>query len=145
IAVGMATSIPPHNVAEICDAALHLIMNPSATVPELMQFIPGPDFPTGGILVEPRSSILNAYETGRGAFRLRSRWSREDKGRGVYQIVVTEIPYGVQKSKLIEKIAELLNAKKLPLLKDIRDESADDIRLVIEPRAGTVDPVILME
>jgi topoisomerase-4 subunit A len=146
IAVGMATSIPPHNVAEICDAALHLILNPSATVAELVeQFIPGPDFPTGGILVEPRSSILNAYETGRGAFRLRSRWSREDKGRGVYQIVVTEIPYGVQKSKLVEKVAELLNAKKLPLLKDIRDESADDIRLVIEPRAGTVDPVILME
>jgi len=145
IAVGMATSIPPHNVAEICDAALHLIMNPSATVAELIQFIPGPDFPTGGILVEPRASILNAYETGRGAFRLRSRWSREDKGRGVYQIVVTEIPYGVQKSKLIEKVAELLNLKKLPLLKDIRDESADDIRLVIEPRAGTVDPVILME
>jgi topoisomerase IV subunit A len=145
IAVGMATSVPPHNVAEICDAALHLIMNPSATVAELMQFIPGPDFPTGGILVEKAPSILNAYETGRGSFRLRSRWVREDKGRGVYQIVVTEIPYGVQKSKLVEKIAELLLAKKLPLLKDIRDESADDVRLVIEPRAGTVDPVILME
>ena len=145
IAVGMATSVPPHNVAEICDAALHLIMNPSTPVEELLQFIPGPDFPTGGILVEPRASILNAYQTGRGSFRLRSRWSREDKGRGVYQIVVTEIPYGVQKSKLVEKVAELLNAKKLPLLKDIRDESADDIRLVIEPRAGTVDPVILME
>ena len=145
IAVGMATSIPPHNVAEICDAALHLIMNPSATTAELMQFIPGPDFPTGGILVETPTSILNAYETGRGGFRLRARWVREDKGRGVYQIVVTEIPYGVQKSKLVEKIAELLLNKKLPLLKDIRDESADDIRLVIEPRAGTVDPAILME
>jgi topoisomerase-4 subunit A len=120
-------------------------MNPSATTAELMHFIPGPDFPTGGILVETHASILSAYETGRGAFRLRARWSREDKGRGVYQIVVTEIPYGVQKSKLIEKIAELLLAKKLPLLKDIRDESADDIRLVIEPRAGTVDPAILME
>jgi topoisomerase-4 subunit A len=145
IAVGMATSIPPHNVAEICDAALHLIMNPSASTAELMQFIPGPDFPTGGILVETPASILNSYETGRGGFRLRARWMREDKGRGVYQIVVTEIPYGVQKSKLVEKIAELLLAKKLPLLKDIRDESADDIRLVIEPRAGTVDPAILME
>ena len=145
IAVGMATSVPPHNVAEICDAALHLIMNPSATVADLIQFIPGPDFPTGGILVETHGSILSSYETGRGSFRLRSRWVREDKGRGVYQIVVTEIPYGVQKSKLVEKIAELLLAKKLPLLKDIRDESADDIRLIIEPRAGTVDPMILME
>ncbi len=145
IAVGMATSVPPHNVAEICEAALHLIMNPSATVAELMEFIPGPDFPTGGILVDDASSIRLAYETGRGAFRLRARWEREDKGRGVYQIVVTQIPYGVQKSKLVEKIAELLLAKKLPLLKDIRDESADDIRLVIEPRAGTVDAAILME
>jgi topoisomerase-4 subunit A len=145
IAVGMATSVPPHNVAEICEAALHLIMNPSATVAELMEFIPGPDFPTGGILVDDAASIRLAYETGRGAFRLRSRWEREDKGRGVYQIVVTQIPYGVQKSKLVEKIAELLLAKKLPLLKDIRDESADDIRLVIEPRAGTVDAAILME
>ncbi len=145
IAVGMATSVPPHNVAEICEAALHLIMNPSATVAELMEFIPGPDFPTGGILVEDAASIRQAYETGRGGFRLRARWEREDKGRGVYQIVVTQIPYGVQKSKLVEKIAELLLAKKLPLLKDIRDESADDIRLVIEPRAGTVDAAILME
>jgi len=145
IAVGMATSIPPHNVAEICDAALHLIMNPSATTAELMQFIPGPDFPTGGILVETAGSILNSYQTGRGGFRLRARWEREDKGRGVYQIVVTQIPYGVQKSKLVEKIADLLLTKKLPLLKDIRDESADDIRLIIEPRAGTVDPAILME
>ncbi len=145
IAVGMATSVPPHNVAELCDAALHLIMNPAATTAELMHFVPGPDFPTGGILVESATSIANSYETGRGSFRLRARWVREDKGRGVYQIVVTEIPYGVQKSKLVEKIAELLLAKKLPLLKDIRDESADDVRLVIEPRAGTVDPVILME
>jgi topoisomerase-4 subunit A len=120
-------------------------MNPSAPTAELLQFIPGPDFPTGGILVEEASSIALSYETGRGSFRLRARWNREDKGRGVYQIVVTEIPYGVQKSKLVEKIAELLLAKKLPLLKDIRDESADDVRLVIEPRAGTVDPAILME
>ena len=147
IAVGMATSIPPHNVAEICDAALHLINNgrDATTTADLMHYIPGPDFPTGGVLVESEGSIRNSYETGRGSFRLRARWVREDKGRGVYQIVVTEIPYGVQKSKLIEKIAELLLNKKLPLLKDIRDESADDVRLVIEPRAGTVDPVILME
>jgi topoisomerase-4 subunit A len=145
IAVGMATSVPPHNVAELCDAALHLIMNPQAPTSELLRFVPGPDFPTGGILVESATSIANSYATGRGSFRLRARWHKEDKGRGVYQIVVTEIPYGVQKSKLVEKIAELLLAKKLPLLKDVRDESADDIRLVLEPRAGTVDPVILME
>ncbi|HQZ11467.1 MAG TPA: DNA topoisomerase IV subunit A [Devosia sp.] len=145
IAVGMATSVPPHNVAELCEAALHLIHNPNADAAELIQFIPGPDFPTGGILVESRSSIIQSYATGRGAFRLRARWTTEDKGRGVYQIVVTEIPYGVQKSKLIEKIAELLMAKKLPLLKDVRDESADDIRVVLEPRAGTVDANVLME
>jgi topoisomerase-4 subunit A len=145
IAVGMATSVPPHNVAELCDAALHLIMNPKAPAAELLRFVPGPDFPTGGILIESPESIANAYATGRGSFRLRARWSREDKGRGVYLIVVTEIPYGVQKSRLVEKIAELLLAKKLPLLKDVRDESADDIRLVLEPRAGTVDPMILME
>jgi topoisomerase-4 subunit A len=145
IAVGMATSVPPHNVAELCDAALHLIHNPQAQVADLMRFIPGPDFPTGGILVESPESIANSYATGRGSFRLRARWTREDKGRGVYIIVITEIPYGVQKSRLVEKIAELLLAKKLPLLKDVRDESADDIRLVLEPRAGTVDPTILME
>ena len=145
IAVGMATSVPPHNVAELCEAALHLIHHPNADAAELVQFIPGPDFPTGGILVEPRDSIIQSYATGRGSFRLRARWTTEDKGRGVYHIVVTEIPYGVQKSKLIEKIAELLLAKKLPLLKDVRDESADDIRVVLEPRAGTVDANVLME
>ncbi len=145
IAVGMATSIPPHNVAELCDAALHLIMNPNAGPEELVRFVPGPDFPTGGILVETPEAIRNAYTTGRGSFRLRARWSTEETGRGVYQIVVTEIPYGVQKSRLVEKIAELLLAKKLPLLKDVRDESADDIRLILEPRARTVDPIILME
>ena len=145
IAVGMATSVPPHNVAELCDAALHLIHNPEATAAELMRFVPGPDFPTGGILIESPESIAQSYATGRGSFRLRARWHREDKGRGVYQIVVTEIAYGVQKAKLVEKIAELLLAKKLPLLKDVRDESADDIRLVLEPRAGTVDPAMLME
>ena len=146
IAVGMATSIPPHNVAELCEAALHLInKNPNASAEELLHHVPGPDFPTGGVLVEPRASILEAYATGRGSFRLRARWHKEDKGRGVYQIVVTEIPYGVQKSKLVEKIAELLLAKRLPLLKDVRDESADDIRLILEPRAGTVEPEVLME
>ena len=145
IAVGMATSIPPHNVAELCEAALHLIHNPNAGAAELMQFVPGPDFPTGGILVDSKDSIADAYATGRGSFRLRAKWHREEKGRGVYWIVVTEIPYGIQKSKLIEKLAELLLAKKLPLLKDVRDESADDVRIVLEPRAGTVDEVILME
>src|SRR5690242_8726234 len=141
----MATSIPPHNVAELCEAALALIAKPNSTVAELVHHVPGPDFPTGGVLVEPHNSILESYSTGRGSFRLRARWHKEDKGRGVYQLVVTEIPYGVQKSKLIEKVAELLLAKKLPLLKDVRDESADDIRLVLEPRAGTVDDTILME
>ena len=145
IAVGMATSVPPHNVAELCDAALYMIHHPEAASEDLTRFIPGPDFPTGGVLVESPASIANAYATGRGSFRLRAKWEVEETGRGVYQIVVTEIPYGVQKSRLIEKIAELLLAKKLPLLKDIRDESADDVRVVIEPRARTVDPVILME
>jgi topoisomerase-4 subunit A len=145
IAVGMATSIPPHNVAELCEAALQLINKPSSTNEDLVHHVPGPDFPTGGVLVEPKSSILEAYATGRGSFRLRARWHREDKGRGVYQLIVTEIPYGVQKSRLIEKVAELLINKKLPLLKDIRDESADDIRVVLEPRAGTVDDAVLME
>ena len=156
IAVGMATSVPPHNLVELCNAALKLIHNPAATVDELIHrdfdappssedLVRGPDFPTGGRLVESRSAIVHAYETGRGSFRLRAQWSKEEKGRGVYNIVVTQIPYGVQKSRLVEKIAELLLAKKLPLLKDVRDESSDDIRLVLEPRAGTVDAVILME
>ncbi|OYX08737.1 MAG: DNA topoisomerase IV subunit A, partial [Rhizobiales bacterium 32-66-8] len=146
IAVGMATSVPPHNVAELCDAALHLInVNPNASAQDLTQFVKGPDFPTGGILVESASSIAQSYETGRGSFRLRAKWNVEETGRGVYLIVVTEIPYGIQKSRLVEKIAELLLAKKLPLLKDVRDESSDDIRLVLEPRARTVDAVILME
>jgi topoisomerase IV subunit A len=145
IAVGMATSIPPHNVAELCEAALQLINKPNSTIEELVHHVPGPDFPTGGVLVESKASILEAYSTGRGSFRLRARWHREDKGRGVYNIIVTEIPYGVQKSRLIEKIADLLLNKKLPLLKDVRDESADDIRVVLEPRAGTVDDAVLME
>ncbi len=145
IAVGMATSIPPHNLAELCDAALHLITHKNATADQLLEFVPGPDFPTGGILVEARESIAEAYRTGRGSFRLRARWTREEGSRGVWAVVVTEIPYMVQKSKLIEKIAELLNDKKLPLVADIRDESAEDIRVVIEPRARTVDPEMMME
>jgi topoisomerase-4 subunit A len=145
IAVGMATSIPPHNAAELCDAALHLIENPQASVAKLMEFIQGPDFPTGGIIVDDRASIQEAYETGRGGFRVRSRWHQEDQGRGTWTIVVTEIPYGVQKARLIEKIAELLIARKLPLLEDVRDESAEDIRIVLAPKSRTVDPGLLME
>jgi topoisomerase-4 subunit A len=145
IAVGMATSIPPHNAAELCDAALHLIENPDAPVTKLMDFVQGPDFPTGGIIVDSRASILEAYETGRGGFRVRAKWSQEDQGRGTWSIVVTEIPYGVQKARLIEKIAELLMARKLPLLEDIRDESAEDVRVVLVPKSRSVDPGILME
>ncbi|WP_192356433.1 DNA topoisomerase IV subunit A [Mesorhizobium mediterraneum] len=145
IAVGMATSIPPHNAAELCDAALHLIEHPEAPVTTLMDFVQGPDFPTGGIIVDSRASILEAYETGRGGFRVRAKWSQEDQGRGTWSIVVTEIPYGVQKARLIEKIAELLMARKLPLLEDIRDESAEDVRVVLVPKNRSVDPGILME
>ena len=145
IAVGMATNIPPHNVGELCDAALHLIKAPNARDETLVEMIPGPDFPTGGVLVEPRENILNAYKTGRGSFRLRSKYEIEDLGRGMWQVIVTEIPYQVQKSKLIEKIAEVINAKRIPILADVRDESAEDIRLVLEPRAKTVDPTVLME
>jgi topoisomerase-4 subunit A len=145
IAVGMATSIPPHNAAELCEAALHLIKFPNAGFDKLVDMVPGPDFPTGGTITDNRETILNAYKTGRGSFRVRSKWVKEDTGRGGYQIVVTEIPYQVQKSRLIEKIAELLIAKRLVLLGDIRDESAEDIRLVLEPKSRTVDPVMLME
>ena len=145
IAVGMATSIPPHNVGELCEAALHLIDNPKASVDDLVNFVTGPDFPTGGIIVEPASSMLEAYQTGRGGFRLRACWIREEVGRGAYVIVITEIPYGVQKSKLIEKIAELIQNKKLSLLVDIRDESAEDIRLVLEPKSRNVAPEVLLE
>ncbi|MXQ11018.1 DNA topoisomerase IV subunit A [Microvirga makkahensis] len=145
IAVGMATSIPPHNAAELCDAALHLISKPNASTEQLMQFVQGPDLPTGGIIVDTPASMAETYSTGRGSFRVRARWHKEDLGRGNWQIVVTEIPYSVPKSRLIEKIAELLQDKKLPLLADIRDESAEDIRVVLEPRAKTVDPIILME
>jgi topoisomerase IV subunit A len=145
IAVGMATSIPPHNAAEICDAALTLIDDPDTPVERLLDFVQGPDFPTGGIIVEGRASIREAYETGRGGFRLRARWVKEDQGRGTWNVVVTEIPYGVQKSRLIEKIAELILARKLPLLEDVRDESAEDIRVVLVPKSRTVEPELLME
>jgi len=145
IAVGMATSIPPHNAAELCDAALHLIDHPSTKSRNLLKFVPGPDFPTGGIIVDDASEIAEAYATGRGSFRVRARWTTEDTGRGTWQAVVTEIPWLVQKSRLIEKIAELLNEKKLPLVADIRDESAEDVRIVIEPRARTVDAELMME
>jgi len=145
IAVGMATSIPPHNAAELLDAALHLIEHPEAPAFELLKFVPGPDFPTGGVLVDDPVGIAEAYATGRGAFRVRARWEKEETGRGTYVVVVTEIPYGVAKSRLVEKIAELLTDKKLPLLADVRDESAEDIRLVLEPRARTVDAQVLME
>ena len=144
IAVGMATNIPPHNIAELCDACIHLIKTPDARDDTLLNFVPGPDFPTGGIIVEPPENIAQAYRTGRGSFRLRSKYEVEDLGRGQWQIVVTEIPYQVQKSKLIEKIAELIQSKRIPILADIRDESADDIRMVFEPRSKNVDPDVLM-
>jgi topoisomerase-4 subunit A len=145
IAVGMATSIPPHNAGDLCDALLHLIRTPSARVETLVDLVKGPDFPTGGLLVEPRDSIVEAYKTGRGAFRLRARWTKEELPRGQYRIVVTEIPYQVQKGKLIERIAEIITAKKLPILEDVRDESADDVRIVLDPRTGNVPAELLME
>lgn len=145
IAVGMATSIPPHNVDELCDALLYLIKSPNATTEKLMQFIPGPDFPTGGIIVEPQDNIMKAYDTGRGSFRVRARWEKEELSHGLYQIVVTEIPYQVNKSRLIEKIAELFKEKKLALLANIRDESTENIRIVFEPKSRAVDAEMLME
>lgn len=144
IAVGMATNIPPHNLHEVVDACLHLIKTPDARDDTLATLIKGPDFPTGGVLVESADSMAETYRTGRGAFRLRARWSVEDLGRGLWQIVVTEIPYQVQKSKLIERLAELIQTRKIPILADVRDESAEDIRIVLEPRARTVDPDQLM-
>ncbi len=144
IAVGMATNVPPHNIEELCNACLHLIKAPNARDETLIEHVPGPDFPTGGVIVEPRESILNAYRTGRGAFRLRARHEIEDLGRGQWQIVVTEIPYQVQKAKLIERLAELIQTKKIPILADVRDESTDDIRLILEPRNRNVDADVLM-
>ena len=145
IAVGMATSIPPHNAGELCGAALELVRNPQATTRDLLRHVPGPDFPTGGILVEPPDSIADAYETGRGGFRLRAKWEREQLKNGAYQIIVTEIPYQVAKSRLIEQVAALMEEKKLPLLGDIRDESTDVVRIVLEPKSRAVDPAVLME
>jgi topoisomerase-4 subunit A len=145
IAVGMATSIPPHNAGELAEALLHLIRHPNARTETLVEMVPGPDFPTGGVMVESRDSILDAYRTGRGGFRLRATWQVEDIGRGMWQIVVTEIPYQVQKSKLIERIADLINERKIPILGDVRDESAEDVRLVLEPKVRSVDPAMLME
>ena len=145
IAVGMATSIPPHNLAELCDAALYLIEQPKARTRTLLKYVLGPDFPTGGLVVDPPEVIAEAYTTGRGSFRVRARWKTEDTGRGTYQIVVTEIPWQVQKMRLVERIAELISERKLPLLADMRDESAEDVRLVFEPRSRAVDPALLME
>ncbi|HKB21405.1 MAG TPA: DNA topoisomerase IV subunit A [Methyloceanibacter sp.] len=145
IAVGMATSIPPHNVGELCDAALHLIKFPNATADKLVDFVPGPDLPTGGVIVEPREEIVKAYKIGRGSFRLRAKWEQEDTGRGTYQIVVTEIPYQIPKARLVARIAELMLQKKLPLLADIRDESTEEVRIVLEPKSRSIDPVLLME
>jgi topoisomerase-4 subunit A len=145
IAVGMATSIPPHNAAELCDAALHLIDKPQAKSRALLKWVKGPDFPTGGIIVDSKEAIAEAYATGRGSFRTRAKWSQEEGARGTWVVVITEIPWLVQKSRLVEKIAELLNDKKLPLVGDVRDESAEDIRLVIEPKSRAVDPELLME
>ncbi len=144
IAVGMATNIPPHNLHELIEACQLMLSSPEASDDEIVALVPGPDFPTGGVIVEPRANILEAYRTGRGAFRLRARWAVEDLGRGQWQIVITEIPYQVQKSKLIERLAELITTKKVPLLADVRDESADDIRIVLEPRTRTVEPDLLM-
>ena len=145
IAVGMATSIPPHNLAEILDAAIHLIDNPAAEPSALMDFVSGPDFPTGGVIVDGAEAIALAYRTGRGAFRVRARWTSEDQGRGTWSAVITEIPYQVPKSKLIEQIAGLISEKKLPILADIRDESDERIRIVLEPRSRTVEPELLMD
>ncbi|MBY0563872.1 MAG: DNA topoisomerase IV subunit A [Hyphomonadaceae bacterium] len=145
IAVGMATNIPPHNVAELIDACVFLIDNAKATTDELLKIVPGPDFPTGGIVVEPPENIREAYETGRGGFRVRARWHTEDLGRGQWRVVVTEIPHLVQKSKLLEQLAEAIETKKAPLVGDARDESAEDVRLVIEPKSRAVEPAVLME
>ena len=144
IAVGMATNIPPHNLDELIAGCLAMIKTPEISDEALVDLIPGPDFPTGGVLVEPRASIAEAYRTGRGSFRLRARWEVEDLGRGQWQIIVTEIPYQVQKSKLIERLAEVIQIKKVPALNDVRDESADDVRIVLEPKSRTVDPEMLM-
>ncbi|MEQ8371193.1 MAG: DNA topoisomerase IV subunit A [Alphaproteobacteria bacterium] len=145
IAVGLATSIPPHNILELLDAALHLIKSPNARLETLLRYVRGPDFPTGGLIAEAPEAIAEAYCTGRGSFRLRARWHKEDIGRGSYEIIVTELPVHVSKSRLVSRIADLLDARKLPLLEDVRDESADDVRLVLQPKSRNVDGEVLME
>ena len=145
IAVGMATNIPPHNLSEVCDALLYLIENPECEIEPLVRKIKGPDFPTGGYIIDKFENILDAYRQGKGVFRIRAKWEKEDLGHGQYQIVITEIPYMVPKAKLVEKIASLLLEKKIPLLSDIRDESSHDIRIVLEPKSRLVDAGLLME
>src|SRR5580692_1026761 len=145
IAVGMATNIPPHNLGELCAAVIALIENPNVQDRTLFKFVKGPDFPTGGIIVDDHTAIAEAYKTGRGGFRVRARWEKEEGARGAYELIVTEIPYQVQKAKLIERIAELIEQKKLPLLDDVRDESAEDIRIVLVPKSRATDPELLME
>lgn len=145
IAVGMATSIPPHNLDELCDAMLHLLDHPNAEIQKLMEFVEGPDFPTGGIIIDSKETISQIYEKGKGSVRLQARWSKESLSHGTYEIVITEIPYQIQKSKLIEHIAELMKDKKLPLIDNIRDESAEDIRVIIEPKNRSIDPEIIMQ
>src|SRR3954468_8238266 len=145
IAVGMATSVPPHNVAELLDAALYLVAHPEASVDALLNFVPGPDFPTGGVVVDDRAAVAEGYRAGRGGFRVRARWGKEELGRGGWAAIVTEIPYGVQKSRLIEALAELVNQKKAPLLADVRDESTEDVRIVLEPRSRAVAAEVMME
>src|SRR5579859_599650 len=145
IAVGMATSIPPHNAAELIDGCLLLLQAPDCTTEQLMAHVRGPDFPTGGVIVEPHASLLETYETGRGGVRLRAFWEREETGRGTYQIVITQIPYQVKKADLVEQLADLIETKRTPLLGDVRDESAEDIRLVLEPKSRNVEPEVLME
>ncbi|MBT5482023.1 MAG: DNA topoisomerase IV subunit A, partial [Alphaproteobacteria bacterium] len=145
IAVGMATAVPPHNVLELSDAALHLVKYPNASVDTLLGYVKGPDFPTGGVLVEPAESIRQSYATGRGSFRVRASWEVEKEKGGGWQIIITEIPYQVQKSRLIERMAEMMMAKKLPMLADIRDESAEDIRIVLEPKTRRLNPEAVME
>src|SRR5690348_6795659 len=145
IAVGMATSIPPHNVAELCAALVHLVKHPRASIGDLLAHVPGPDFPTGGVLVEAPEAVREAYATGRGSFRLRARWEVDKLALGAFQVIVTEMPYQVPKSRLVERIASLLEEKKLPLLADVRDESTDQVRLVLEPKSRNVDPAVLMD
>ena len=145
IAVGMATNIPPHNLGEVADALLYLIKNPECDIAQLVKYVKGPDFPTGGLIIADQKAIIDAYTHGKGYFRIRAKWEKEDLGKGQYQIIVTEIPYQVIKSKLIEKIAQLLEDKKLPLLADVRDESAQDVRIVLEPKNRSVDANLLME